>query len=99
MDNSADSNKAAAAKAFRHLPAFVSLSSSAVASGVIFISGTDEEIKFVHDNEMDHVTIVFLLYMLVVFLIHLYTTTGCNAPAKDGLHTYVWPRSSLPWRD
>ncbi|KAJ7102977.1 hypothetical protein C8R43DRAFT_1081276 [Mycena crocata] len=84
-DNSADSDKAAAAKAFRHLPAFL-----LVASGVIFMSGTDEELKFVHDNEMDHVTyllimfsIAFALYTLAVLLIHLYATTGRNAPAKE----------------
>ncbi|KAJ7813154.1 hypothetical protein B0H14DRAFT_2854861 [Mycena olivaceomarginata] len=82
---SADSGQIAAAKAFRHLPAFL-----LVASGVLFMSGTDEELKFVHDNEMDHVTyilimfsIAFFLYALIVYVIHLYATTGRNAPAKE----------------
>ncbi|KAJ7725246.1 hypothetical protein B0H14DRAFT_3002964 [Mycena olivaceomarginata] len=57
---------------------------------VLFMSGTDEELKFVHDNEMDHVTyilimfsIAFFLYALIVYVIHLYATTGRNAPAKE----------------
>ncbi|KAJ7173687.1 hypothetical protein C8R46DRAFT_1083673 [Mycena filopes] len=80
-----DSGKIDAAKAFRHLPAFL-----LVASGVLFMSATDEELKFVHENEMDHVTyilimfsIAFLIYVLIVFLINLYATTGRNAPAKE----------------
>ncbi|KAJ6581026.1 hypothetical protein B0H19DRAFT_491139 [Mycena capillaripes] len=84
-DASADSGKIAASKAFRHLPAFL-----LVVSGVLFMSGTDEELKFVHDNEMDHVTyilimfsIAFLLYTLIVFVLHLYATTGRNAPTKE----------------
>ncbi|KAJ7132291.1 hypothetical protein C8R44DRAFT_829509 [Mycena epipterygia] len=84
-ETSMDSGKAAAAKAFRHLPAFL-----LVASGILFMSGTDEELRFVHDNGMDHVTyilimfsIAFLLYTLIVFVINLYATTGCNAPTKE----------------
>jgi len=90
-DASADSGKIDAAKAFRHLPAFL-----LVASGVLFMSATDEELDFVHDNEMDHVTyilimfsIAFLLYALIVYVIHLYATTGRNAPAKED-------RNSIP---
>ncbi|KAJ7623655.1 hypothetical protein FB45DRAFT_111936 [Roridomyces roridus] len=82
---SAENRKAATSIAFRHLPAFL-----LVASGVQFMSATDEELDFVHDNEMDHVTyilimfsIAFLLYALIVFLIHLYATTGRNAPTKE----------------
>ncbi|KAJ7708829.1 hypothetical protein B0H17DRAFT_1031004 [Mycena rosella] len=84
-DTSIDSGKAAAAKAFRHLPAFL-----LVASGVIFMSATDEELQFVHNNEMDHVTyilimfsIAFLLYALIVLIINLYATTGRNASVKE----------------
>jgi hypothetical protein len=33
-----------------------------VASGVLFMSATDEELDFVHDNEMDHVTYVLIMY-------------------------------------
>lgn len=69
------------------------------------MSATDEELQFVHDNGMDHVTyvlimfrsvlllitfhylltgpspnsIAFFLYSFIVFLIHLYSTTGRNA--------------------
>jgi hypothetical protein len=88
--------KVAAAKAFRHLPAFL-----LVASGVLFMSGTDEELDFVHNNEMDHVTyilimysIAFLLYALIVYVIHLYATTGRNAPAKEnGISIPMVPRN------
>ncbi|KAJ7230660.1 hypothetical protein GGX14DRAFT_584177 [Mycena pura] len=82
-----DSGKVDASKAFRHLPPFL-----LVASGVIFMSATDEELQFASDSGMDHVTYIlimysfaFLLYALIVFVIHLYPTTGRNAPAKgDG---------------
>jgi len=70
-----------AAKAFRHLPPFL-----LVSSGLLFMSATDEELQFVHDNGMDHVTyvlimfsIAFFLYSFIVFLIHLYSTSGRNA--------------------
>ena len=73
------------------------------------MSATDEELHFVHDQGMDHVTyilimfrcvprlassplhpvcpfshvavpsIAFVLYTLIVSLIHLYTTSGRNA--------------------
>jgi len=72
---------------------------------LLFMSATDEELDFVHDNGMDHVTyilimfrsvflvitfqslltgpasisIAFFMYSFVVFLIHLYSTTGRNA--------------------
>ncbi|KAF7370997.1 Protein YTP1 [Mycena sanguinolenta] len=79
------SGKNTAAKAFRHLPAFL-----LVASGVQFMSGTDEELDYVHNNEMDHVTyilimfsIAFLLYALIVYVIHVYATTGRNAPSAS----------------
>ncbi|KAK7031535.1 protein YTP1 [Favolaschia claudopus] len=80
-----DSDKSVAGKAFRHLPSFL-----LVASGILFMSGTDEELEFVHKNEMDHVTyilimfsIAFILYAHIVYLIHLYATTGRNAPSKE----------------
>ncbi|KAI0730834.1 hypothetical protein C8Q76DRAFT_716360 [Earliella scabrosa] len=75
-------------RAFRHLPPFL-----LVASGLLFMSATDEELHFVHDQGMDHVTyvlimfsIAFLLYTLIVTLIHLYGTSGRNAVAapRDG---------------
>ncbi|KAF5379503.1 hypothetical protein D9615_006482 [Tricholomella constricta] len=79
-----ESGKAAASRAFRHLPPFL-----LVAAGLLFISATDEELKFVHEHEMDHVTyilimfsIAFFMYSFIVFLIHLYSTTGRNAPSN-----------------
>ncbi|THH22127.1 hypothetical protein EUX98_g8244 [Antrodiella citrinella] len=57
-----------------------------VAAGLIFMSATDEELHFVHDEGMDHVTyllimysLAFVIYTLIVSLIHLYTVTGRNA--------------------
>lgn len=89
-NNGDSSGKAAAARAFRHLPPFL-----LVAAGLLFISATDEELEYVHENEMDHVTyilimfsIAFALYTFIVFLIHLYSTTGRNAatkPANDNI--------------
>ncbi|KAF8075183.1 hypothetical protein FPV67DRAFT_1575567 [Lyophyllum atratum] len=80
-----DSGKAAASRAFRHLPPFL-----LVAAGLLFISATDEELKFVHENDMDHVTyilimfsIAFFMYSFIVFLIHLYSTTGRNAASNS----------------
>ncbi|KAI0367628.1 hypothetical protein BV20DRAFT_1000356 [Pilatotrama ljubarskyi] len=77
-------------RAFRHLPPFL-----LVASGLLFMSATDEELHFVNDNGMDHVTyilimfsIAFILYALIVSLINLYATSGRNAAAataaRDG---------------
>ncbi|KAI0794264.1 hypothetical protein C8Q74DRAFT_1194204 [Fomes fomentarius] len=70
-------------RAFRHLPPFL-----LVASGVLFMSATDEELHFAHDQGMDHVTyilimfsIAFLLYTLIVSLINLYAISGRNAPS------------------
>ncbi|KAF8887343.1 hypothetical protein BD779DRAFT_1611563 [Infundibulicybe gibba] len=80
------SGKAAAARAFRHLPPFV-----------------NEELKFVHDNQMDHVTYIlimfslaFVLYAFIVFLIHLYSTTGRHAVAtpKKGDNIELTNRSA-----
>jgi len=70
-----------AGKAFRHLPPFL-----LVAAGLLFMSATDEELEYVHENEMDHVTyilimysIAFVIYTFILTLIHLYSTTGRNA--------------------
>ncbi|KAG2011927.1 cytoplasmic protein [Coprinopsis cinerea AmutBmut pab1-1] len=82
-----DKNRAklAASIAFRHLPPFL-----LVASGVIFMSATNEELEYVHDQGMDHVTyllimfsLAFLIYAFIVFLIHLYSTSGRNAAASS----------------
>ncbi|KAL4249938.1 Protein YTP1-like C-terminal domain-containing protein [Abortiporus biennis] len=72
--------------AFRHLPPFL-----LVCAGILFMSATDQELRFVHDEGMDHVTYVlimfsmaFLIYMLIVGLIHLYTISGRNSPSNGG---------------
>ncbi|KAH9851837.1 hypothetical protein C2E23DRAFT_886061 [Lenzites betulinus] len=43
------------------------------------MSATDEELHFVNDQGMDHVTVAFILYSLIVSLITLYATSGRNA--------------------
>ncbi|RDB18570.1 Protein YTP1 [Hypsizygus marmoreus] len=80
--NAGETGKTAAAKAFRHLPPFL-----LVAAGLLFMSATDEELKYIHEVEMDHVTYIlimfstaFLIYTFMLVLIHLYSTTGRNAP-------------------
>ncbi|KAG6872908.1 hypothetical protein C0995_005314 [Termitomyces sp. Mi166 len=89
--SSSESAKAAASRSFRHLPPFL-----LVAAGLLFMSATDEELDFVHDNQMDHVTyilimfsIAFFMYTFIVFLLHLYSTTGRNAsqdpPVQGGI--------------
>ncbi len=32
---------------------------------LLFMSATDEEVQFVHDNEMDHVTYVLIMFRQV----------------------------------
>ncbi|GAW07195.1 integral membrane protein [Lentinula edodes] len=77
----AKEDKSAAGKVFRHLPPFL-----LVSAGILFMSATDEELEFVHENEMDHVTYIlimfcisFILYLVTVSLINLYATSGRNA--------------------
>ncbi|KAF9068437.1 hypothetical protein BDP27DRAFT_1295287 [Rhodocollybia butyracea] len=81
----AQEEKNAAAKVFRHLPPFL-----LVSAGILFMSATDEELDFVHDNEMDHVTYIlimfsisFILYLIIVSLINLYATSGRNASSPS----------------
>ncbi|EKM50570.1 uncharacterized protein PHACADRAFT_213483 [Phanerochaete carnosa HHB-10118-sp] len=72
-------------KAFRHLPPFL-----LVASGVLFMSATDEELRFADQElEMDHVTYIlimfslaFLIYALIVSRINLWATSGRNAASS-----------------
>lgn len=72
-------------KAFRHLPPFL-----LTAAGVLFMSATDEELRFANDGGMDHVTYIlimfslaFVVYSLIVTLIRLWATTGRNSPSSD----------------
>lgn len=83
-DGYSSSGKVAASRSFRHLPPFL-----LVAAGLLFMSATDEELSYVHDSGMDHVTyiligfsIAFLLYGLIIIVINTYATTGRNAASK-----------------
>ncbi|KAF9650068.1 hypothetical protein BDM02DRAFT_3155048 [Thelephora ganbajun] len=65
-------------RAFRYLPPFF-----LVAGGLLFMSATDEETKYVHGTGMDHVTyilimfsIAFFVYTFILCLIHLYPNSG-----------------------
>ncbi|KAF8902359.1 hypothetical protein CPB84DRAFT_1907963 [Gymnopilus junonius] len=99
------STKTIAARSFRYLTPFLLTS-----SGLLFMSATDEELRYVHDNEMDHVTYIlivfslsFLIYAFIVFLVNLYTTTGRNAPsiilnkADDSNIEMVTPGGRSKW--
>ncbi|KZT69285.1 hypothetical protein DAEQUDRAFT_726869 [Daedalea quercina L-15889] len=86
-----------AGRAFRHLPSFL-----LVCAGLLFMSATDEELDFVHDGGMDHVTYVlimislaFTIYTLVVVLINLYSMSGRNAasPVNEGSIELTTPTS------
>ncbi|KAF4610575.1 hypothetical protein D9613_007093 [Agrocybe pediades] len=77
------SGRTLAAKSFSYLTPFL-----LVSAGILFMSATDEELKYVHENDMDHVTYIliwfsfaFLLYAFIVFLVNLYATSGRNAPS------------------
>jgi len=83
-DSYSSSGKLAASRAFRHLPPFL-----LVAAGLLFMSATEEELDYVRIGGMDHVTYIliafslaFLLYLLIVFAINTYATTGRNAFSK-----------------
>ncbi|KAK0489336.1 hypothetical protein IW261DRAFT_1557816 [Armillaria novae-zelandiae] len=65
IDSPSESNRTSAAKVFRHLPPFL-----LVSAGLIFMSATDEEVQFVHDNEMDHVTYILIMFQFVIPSIH-----------------------------
>ncbi|KAL1707918.1 hypothetical protein EV121DRAFT_255334 [Schizophyllum commune] len=86
LTTSDSSSRTLAARAFRHLPPYL-----LTAAGILFMSGTDEELKVANDAGMDHVTYIlimfslsFVIYTLIVFLINLYATSGRNAPNAAG---------------
>jgi len=104
-DSDSSSGKVVASRAFRHLRPFL-----LVAAGLLFMSATDEELDYVHSNEMDHVTYIligfslaFLLYLLIVFVINMYPTTGRNAPPKttkvidDSNIEMITPEGETKW--
>ncbi|TFK29592.1 hypothetical protein FA15DRAFT_663737 [Coprinopsis marcescibilis] len=74
-------SRSAASVAFRHLPPFLM-----IVSGITFMSATNEELTFVHAEGVDHVTyllimftLAFVLYLLIVSCIYLYSNSGRNA--------------------
>ncbi|KAH8836072.1 hypothetical protein DL96DRAFT_1576589 [Flagelloscypha sp. PMI_526] len=77
----ATSSKKPYAVEFRHLPPLL-----LTAAGVLFMSATDEELRYVHEKGMDHVTYILIMisiassiYHLMIFLVHVYLTSGRNA--------------------
>jgi len=65
---------------FQHLPPFL-----LVAAGLVFMSATDEELHYVNDTGIDHVTyalimfsLAFIIYALSIFLLSLITANGEN---------------------
>ncbi|KAF9224160.1 hypothetical protein BS17DRAFT_780583 [Gyrodon lividus] len=88
-------SKATTARAFRHLPPFL-----LIASGLLFMSATDEELDGVSDSGMDHVTYIlgmyslaFLLYLHTLFLLHLYSSSGRNADSVQTTRDVVFSAS------
>ncbi|KAF8326355.1 uncharacterized protein EI90DRAFT_2930350 [Cantharellus anzutake] len=72
-------------RSFQHLPPLVGYL-------VLFMSATDEELKFVNSIEVDHVTyallmfcLAFVIYLHTVFLINLWRTLGRNAAVREGV--------------
>ncbi|EMD39097.1 hypothetical protein CERSUDRAFT_112790 [Gelatoporia subvermispora B] len=90
---------AGAAKTFRHLPPFL-----LVSAGLLFMSGTDEELDYANDEGMDHVTYVlimfslaFIVYTLTVSLIHLYTVSGRNAGSSTNTQNGIELEPRSKW--
>ncbi|THH10483.1 hypothetical protein EW145_g1299 [Phellinidium pouzarii] len=80
--SSSENMRLATVQAFRHLPPFLLIS-----AGLLFMSATDEELRYVDDNGMDHVTyalimlsLAFAIYTFVLVLINMWGTIGRNAP-------------------
>ncbi|KAK4687041.1 hypothetical protein P7C73_g3074, partial [Tremellales sp. Uapishka_1] len=73
-----------AIRIFQHLPPYL-----LVLGGTLFMSATDEEMHNADDLGIDHVTyalfdfsLSFLIYLLITFLVHLYSNSGRNASSK-----------------
>lgn len=70
-----------AVRVFQHLPPYL-----LVLGGTLFISATDEEMRNAHNLGIDHVSyalfdfsLSFLIYLVITFLVHLYSNSGRNA--------------------
>ena len=57
LTTSDSSSRTLAARAFRHLPPYL-----LTAAGILFMSGTDEELKVANDAGMDHVTYILIMF-------------------------------------
>jgi len=86
FDEEASPTQGVLVNSFQHLPPFL-----LVAGGLLFMSATDEELRYIKSLDVDHVTyslimlsLAFILYLYAVYLIKLYLTSGRNA-VKDGV--------------
>jgi hypothetical protein len=68
-------------RVFQHLPPYL-----LVLGGTLFMSATDEEMHNADALGIDHVSyalfdfsLSFIIYLLITFLVHLYSTSGRNA--------------------
>ncbi|WVW82859.1 hypothetical protein I302_104871 [Kwoniella bestiolae CBS 10118] len=66
---------------FQHLPPYL-----LTLGGTLFMSATDEELRNADGKGIDHVSyalfdfsLSFLLYLIITFLVHLYSNSGKNA--------------------
>ncbi|WWC69246.1 uncharacterized protein I206_103183 [Kwoniella pini CBS 10737] len=66
---------------FQHLPPYL-----LTLGGTLFMSATDEELRYADGVGIDHVSyalfdfsLSFLLYLIITFLVHLYSNSGKNA--------------------
>ncbi|TYJ56683.1 hypothetical protein B9479_002613 [Cryptococcus floricola] len=71
---------------FQHLPPYL-----LVLGGTLFMSATDEEMHNADNLGIDHVTyalfdfsLSFLIYLIITFLVHLYSNSGRNALESQG---------------
>ncbi|OXC69201.1 hypothetical protein AYX13_02146 [Cryptococcus neoformans] len=74
-----------AIRVFQHLPPYL-----LVLGGILFMSATDEEMRNADSLGVDHVTyalfdfsLSFLIYLVITFLVHLYSNSGRNALQKE----------------
>ena len=71
LTTSDSSSRTVAARAFRHLPPYL-----LTAAGILFMSGTDEELKVANDAGMDHVTYILIMFRWVLNFCRLVSRYG-----------------------
>jgi len=61
------------------------------------MSATDEELDFVHDNDMDHVTYILIMFRFVVQFQNLRHPCNCrfSQPGLHLVHPYRLPHPSI----